>query len=129
MMKAGFIIVSLTIEITSPDLCIDMVSKEVMVGNNYCQAFFTYKKSDPPGTICFSNDSQWQGDIESWSWDFGDGSEGSNEENPCHVYDCGSIITISLTLLTTDGWTSSYSFADLIIDFFLLLYQTSENRR
>ena len=115
--ESGVYTVSLMIEITSPDLCIDIVWKEVLVGKNYCQAYFTYTETGPPGTVCFSNDSQWQGNIESWSWDFGDGSEGSNEENPCHAYDCNKPYTVSLTLETTGGSSSVYEVADIVLNF------------
>jgi immune inhibitor A len=41
-----------------------------------------------------------------WSWDFGDGSAGSNIQNPTHVYDAPGTYTVTLTV-TSSGETAS----------------------
>jgi PKD repeat protein len=46
-------------------------------------------------TIKFNDESS--GDIDSWSWDFGDGGS-STEQNPSHVYNDAGTYTVSLTV-------------------------------
>ena len=46
-------------------------------------------------TIQFNDESS--GDIDSWSWDFGDGGS-STEQNPAHTYNNAGTYTVSLTV-------------------------------
>ena len=48
------------------------------------------------GTPLKFNDNS-RGDVESWWWDFGDGTT-SNERNPSHTYETGGLYTIKLTV-------------------------------
>ena len=50
---------------------------------------------DPPLDVHFTDTST--GDPNSWDWDFGDGGEGSGEQNPNHVYTEPGSFTVSLT--------------------------------
>lgn len=42
-------------------------------------------------------------EILSWTWDFGDGSTYSADQDPVHTYDMPGTYTVSLTILTTAG--------------------------
>jgi len=53
-----------------------------------------------PLTVAFSDLSTSDLGIDSWTWDFGDG-DGSNEQNPSHVYTAPGYYTVEL--LVTDG--------------------------
>jgi hypothetical protein len=61
-----------------------------------------------PLTVNFTDESI--GDIESWEWDFGDGSPLSSEQNPTHIYQQIGNNTVSLTVsnsLTSDTETKT----------------------
>jgi gliding motility-associated-like protein len=47
------------------------------------------------------------GVINSWSWDFGDGSLLSTAQNPNHCYTTPGVYTVILNISTSDGCTSS----------------------
>ncbi|MGJ3235734.1 PKD domain-containing protein [Marivirga sp.] len=51
-------------------------------------------------TVTFTNFSQ---NYESSEWDFGDGSEGSTEENPVHTYEAAGEYTVTLTVTNAAG--------------------------
>ncbi len=52
--------------------------------------------------------------IESYSWNFGDGSELSTESNPTHQFLEAGIFTVSLTVVDTDGDESTETKVDYI---------------
>jgi PKD repeat protein len=56
----------------------------------------------------FSDTSLSDLQITSWSWNFGDGST-SSEQDPDHVYSTGGQYTVSLTITSVDGQTSTTS--------------------
>ena len=49
------------------------------------------------------------GDIESWAWDFGDGTT-SDQRDPYHVFPDNGRYTVSLTVTDTTGLTTSISY-------------------
>ena len=57
-------------------------------------------KTKPGSSIQFTDEST--GDIDSWSWDFGDGNT-STEENPSHTYAEKGDYTVSLTVSNKAG--------------------------
>lgn len=60
-----------------------------------------------PNEIILFNDSSYGGSaVQSWYWDFGDGDT-SNLKNPTHHYSAQGVYTVTLTILTTDGCSSS----------------------
>ncbi|MBI1742997.1 PKD domain-containing protein [Candidatus Acetothermia bacterium] len=57
--------------------------------------------------VTFKDKSSVQGKdctIKSWSWDFGDGKKGS-DQNPKHLYDKASCFTVTLTVTDSDNNT------------------------
>ncbi|WP_236587499.1 PKD domain-containing protein [Marivirga aurantiaca] len=54
-------------------------------------------------TVTFENFSK---NYESSSWDFGDGSEGSTEENPVHTYEAAGTYDVKLTVTASSGETA-----------------------
>jgi hypothetical protein len=57
-----------------------------------------------PLTVNFNDTST--GNPTAWSWDFGDGSAPSTEQNPSHAYDAAGSFTVTLTTWTPNGATS-----------------------
>ncbi|HIO73358.1 MAG TPA: PKD domain-containing protein, partial [Flavobacteriales bacterium] len=53
--------------------------------------------------------------IVSWSWDFGDGSLGSTQQNPSHLYGAAGVYTVTLVIQTLSGCLDTTSQA-IIID-------------
>lgn len=64
-----------------------------------------------PLTVQFTDLST--GTIDSWAWNFGDGSANSTEQNPSHTYTTAGSYTVMLTV-TNDGGSSTYALADQI---------------
>lgn len=64
-----------------------------------CTAGFTYTAS---GTALSFTDTSADstGVIMGWNWDFGDGN-GSNEQNPVHIYSAAGQYAVSLSIFTT----------------------------
>lgn len=59
---------------------------------------------EPPLNVAFTDTSSTDGgSITAWSWDFGDGSPGSTEQNPAHTYTSPGSYTVTLTV--TEGGT------------------------
>jgi PKD repeat protein len=53
-----------------------------------------------PLTVQFTDESKF---ATSWSWDFGDGSEASTEQNPVHEYTAVGTYTVTLTVTNEKG--------------------------
>lgn len=75
-------------------------------------ALFSYTFDD--GTSCenspisFNDLSTSQGNIMSWSWDFGDGNV-STDQNPTHTYSSSGTYLVSLTVENDNSCDSTYS--------------------
>ncbi len=59
-----------------------------------------------PAQFCFTDMSEQQGQLNSWAWDFGDGTI-SNEQNPCHTYSAVGDWNVSLTVTNVYGLSAS----------------------
>ncbi|MEA3445639.1 MAG: PKD domain-containing protein, partial [Bacteroidota bacterium] len=97
------------------DSCTSANCQTVVVGDtslNYCQAGFSYtlEPSVIPEIIYahFSDESNSNTSISSWSWDFGDGNT-SNQQNPTNSYWISNwgLNTVCLSITTTSGCTDS----------------------
>lgn len=117
--------------IETVDLAADFTTVDFIVCNDFfppldslCNAAFSYQQIDSDElTVEFINLSYSDNDVESWSWDFGDGSS-STEEAPSHTYaeqgsyevvltmtagDCNSTIS-DLVLIGEPGWCNCPDF-------------------
>jgi PKD repeat protein len=66
-------------------------------------SFYIDFVTDNPLEVSFIDDSYGdEGEIISWSWDFGDGNV-SDEQNPTHLYDEEGVYEVTLTIVTSDG--------------------------
>lgn len=77
----------------------------ITVGTTPPTAAFTYSPTNPStsDTIQFTDTSMDpDGTIQSWSWNFGDGST-SNAKNPTHRYTDDGTYTVKLTVVDNDG--------------------------
>lgn len=71
-----------------------------------CQANFNYI-ADTSGTgVSFSDNST--GNITGWSWDFGDSTVVSGQQNPYHVYNSIGYYYVCLTVSDAGGCTNTY---------------------
>ncbi len=69
---------------------------EVCTQVSGCQAYFYYEANQQnPFLLHFTDFSE--GDIETWTWDFGDGSS-SSEQNPSHIYNTSGVFQVCLTI-------------------------------
>jgi PKD repeat protein len=60
----------------------------------------------------FSDDPE--GDIDSWNWDFGDGSEGSTQRNPTHTFPATGSYQVTLTVTDQGGNSDSVTKSVLV---------------
>ncbi len=107
--EPGVYVVSLTIQ--AADSCNSMVKYEVYVGETIfqggCQAFFWFEQNTgDPLTFQFVDESF--GDFIAQTWDFGDGNT-TTDPNPAHTYALEGNYIVTLTGITADGCSSSYS--------------------
>lgn len=59
-------------------------------------------------TVAFDDLSQFDGEIATWAWDFGDGSS-SSEQHPVHTYAAPGTYQVTLTVTAADGRTATAS--------------------
>ncbi len=103
--EQGIYYTSLTI--VTIDSCFNTYGEYIYVGNDttQCNAEFSYELdtlNNTPHTYLFTDQSE--GDIESWYWDFGDGTI-SYQQNPIHVYNVGGSYDVCLTITGYSGGT------------------------
>lgn len=65
----------------------------------------------PPLTVTFTDESN--GELESWEWDFGDGTS-STDQHPSHIYDVAGVYSVSLTVVDTADQTVTKTRPDYI---------------
>ena len=80
---------------TNPDLSTAIVVIHAKIMKPTAAFSFSPDESDP-NTIVFTNNSAMATD---YTWDFGDGSETSDEENPSHTYSTAGTYTVMLTAI------------------------------
>ena len=89
--------------IIESDSCLSQYTTEILVfydSINSCQANFSYYNE--PGSMTFDFFDLSFGNIENWSWDFGDGNL-SNSQNPSHTYATNGTYFVSLAIITLDS--------------------------
>lgn len=107
--------------ITSSDsTCFDTFCMEVIVeGTNSCAASFTYAPS-PNGSSIITFMDQSTGNIDSWTWQFGDGTAQTiyapNNPNITHVYQAQGVYTACLLIQTTDSCSSTFCLPVIVGD-------------
>lgn len=109
---------TVTLDITTLDGCQSTAIYDIYVGDDFpwtpepdCQALFIPLPDSVNGNgdgIQFIDLSFSPNPIQSWTWDFGDGSS-STEQNPFHVYAQPGVYTISLEI-EADSCNSLISF-------------------
>lgn len=95
--------------ITTDDSCTSIFCQDVTIGNTLdCQADFnSFPDSTNQGTVYFYDLSYANGNINSWFWEFGDGST-STEQNPTHVFNELGTYNVCLTITADSNCTSTY---------------------
>ncbi|MDR1864075.1 MAG: PKD domain-containing protein [Bacteroidales bacterium] len=53
---------------------------------------------------------------ESYSWDFGDGTDANTSQNPTHTYAAGGVYTVTLTVERSNGTSNSISYSVTVTD-------------
>jgi gliding motility-associated-like protein len=96
------------LEIATSNGCTDTISKLISIkpsavalfsADTACQGALTHFNdlSTVPG-----------GSISQWSWNFGDGTPGSNLQNPTHQYTTDGVYLVSLSVMTTSNcWSDT----------------------
>ncbi|MEO1255969.1 MAG: PKD domain-containing protein, partial [Bacteroidota bacterium] len=108
---SGSKLVSLTISI--PGCTSDTFSKEVIIESGPT-VDFEYTNNCFGEPVVFDGIAVGIG-IDSYLWDFGDGSGTSTEEDPSYQYLAGGTYTVSLTVENTTGCSTTYT-EDLIVN-------------
>ncbi|MEL6141031.1 MAG: PKD domain-containing protein, partial [Bacteroidota bacterium] len=72
----------------------------------HCQAFFFFEQPDPENLLTYQFVSLSLGQVDSWSWDFGNGDT-SNEPNPFYTFPEEGSYQVSLTITSADSCVST----------------------
>lgn len=105
-----------TVVITDANFCIDSSTVTVTVNPNPVVAFAGDSLSGCV-THClnFSDSSTLSsGTINQWTWDFGDSSPISTQQNPTHCYQSAGTYSVMLTVSTSAGCTSTITMPNYI---------------
>ena len=127
--ETGIYDVCLTIS-SQDSSCFDVYCESIVVNNsNTCIAQFTYfpDSSQSDYTLQFIDLSY--GDIESWYWDFGDGSY-SEEQDPVHTFSEEGYYYVCLTILGENCqsvWCEDVYVGDFEECFNFFTYETAGN--
>jgi gliding motility-associated-like protein len=70
--------------IVTNGVCIDTSSETILLDNGFTAAFTAPDNICPTDKVSFQNTST--GNINSWYWDFGDGSSSTDQTPPLHTY-------------------------------------------
>lgn len=114
----GTYYVCLTIESEyAGSMCTDTYCMDVIVsgGGNQCMADFYYTYDSVPGNISvvfFHDMSVPVGLIDTWYWDFGDGTT-SAEQNPVHTFNAAGAYNVCLTI-TTDSISCTSTYCEFV---------------
>ena len=106
------------LNITDDHGCTSHVCKHVVIHHppaGVCHAAFSFNQPDPDfQTINFTDLSTSDGTIGTWNWDFGDGTN-SSEQNPSHTYLHAGTYTVCLTITDDDGGCTSHVCKHVIV--------------
>lgn len=95
-----------TLEATSANNCVEVISKLINVRPNPV-AHFEADDTCLGSAVAFTNLSSITSGSITYSWNFGDGSPLSTDENPSHAYSSAGVFTVELTA------TSGFSCVDV----------------
>lgn len=102
-----------TLAIYTADDCYNYFSNYICVGDcggigwEECYAGFS-SQADPADSLAITFTDQsfsWNGEVNAWFWDFGDGSSGEGQ-SPVHRYDSAGVYTVTLTITSDAGCRS-----------------------
>lgn len=105
-------IYDVSLNVTDDDGAYDEISKVITVVNVLPIPDFTYLPENPSSgeIIQFTDNSiDPDGTIINWTWDFGDETTISNEQNPTHIYAENGLYTVVLTVKDDDDAVNTTS--------------------
>jgi len=104
---------TIIVEVQNDKGCEDKWQEDIYILDDY-KPRFTYRRQPAAcdsQVVCFTNDSTVQrADIESFSWDFGDGNTQDNEwGRVCHTYSASGTYRAVLSVKLKNGCVSTFS--------------------
>jgi PKD repeat protein len=106
----------ITLVVTDINGCTDEESISLLVSIPFANADYDLTTTNldcPPVTINFFDNSTSIGEINSWSWSFGDGNS-SVLENPANIYLLSGTYSTSMTITDEYGCTDDTTFVDFV---------------
>ena len=87
--------------ILSTTVCYDTYCNHVFIQNSECEAYFVYNLN-PVNKFEIQFIDMSIGQIDQWSWQFGDGTS-STQQNPVHTYNSPGIYEVCLSIYNYDS--------------------------
>lgn len=87
--------------------CSDSVSKTITVYSNPAPSFSNTSVCNGNTTQFTDSSTPVAGILNSWAWNFGDGSPVNTAQNPSHIYATGGIYNVTLIVSNSSGCTDT----------------------
>jgi VCBS repeat-containing protein len=100
---------TVTLTVTDSDGTTNTATTTITVLDTDPSAAFTATPSsgDEPLTVSFTNTTVSYDPLDTWTWDYGDGTTSSEHQNPSHIYTQEGTYTVTLIMTQADGDTNT----------------------
>ena len=89
--------------------CYDQTQSVIIINDNPNADFSANNVCEGNQTEFTDESSVFISNLDSWSWDFGDGIGSSTDQNPAYLYGDSGTYTVQLDMVTNDGCSGTFT--------------------